>query len=171
MSSRSELSARGAALFGAIFIAVSVVPALAAVGILPTQPRTDTPSWIGIACGLAFLFAGLILLSDAAAGGLGPGGVLRDDAPGWIRRFQSITGFVIATLLATITSWVAFGRGERHFSSSISVPFVSTSSRGGDTMGRWAFGLAAVMMWCVIGGVLVSAARKSLARHRANRPG
>lgn len=156
---------------GAVFIACGLIPLLAGLGILPVRRTTGTeaPGWIGVSIGLAFLFAGAVLLSDAVAGGLGPDGQLRDDAPQWVKRFQSVMGLAIAVTLATITSWVAFGPGERHFSMSVSLPFIAAGKAGGDTLGRWAFGFGAVFIWVAIAGTLVSAARKAIAKHANDR--
>jgi hypothetical protein len=158
---------------GVMFIACALVPVLAGVGILPVRQSThsDAPVWIAVSIGLAFLFAGAVLLSDAVAGGLGPDGQLRADAPRWIKRFQSVMGLAIAVTLATITSWVAFGPGERHFSASVSLPFIAASKGGGDTAGRWAFGFGAVLIWTLIAVTLVGAARKAIAKHANDRDG
>lgn len=171
MPKQSQLSARGAALMGVVFIACALLPVLAGLGVLPTRraASTDTPGWIAVSIGLAFFFAGVVLLSDAVAGGTGPDGQLRDDAPPWIKRFQSVMGLAIAVTLATIMSWVAFGPGERHFSMSISLPFIAAGRAGSDTLGRWVFGFGAMLTWIVIVGTLFSAARKALARPAIKR--
>ncbi len=151
---------------GILFIGCGLIPALAGLGTFSVRGSagTDAPSWIGVSVGLAFFLAGLILLSDAAAGGTGPDGQLRDDAPPWIRRLQSVLGLAIAVTLATIASWVAFGSGERHFSMSVSLPFIAAGKAGSDTLGRWVFGFVAVLTWIVIAGTLISVARKALAK-------
>ena len=171
MPSRSQLSARGAAVMGVIFIACALIPVLAGLGILPSRrgATAEAPGWIGVVIGLAFFLAGLVLLSDAVAGGTAPDGQLRDDAPGWIKRFQSVVALAIAATLATITSWVAFGSGERHFSMSISLPFMAAGRAGSDKLGRWVFGFVAVLMWIVIAGTLISAARKAIAKSTIDR--
>lgn len=166
MQSRSQLTPRGAVIFGLVSIACSLMPILGGLGLLSAKPTAGTPGWVVVVSGLAFLFAGLILLSDAAAGGLGPDGEMLGPIPPWVKPFQAVMGFAVASAIASTASWVAFGSGERHFQTSISLPFFATRSSGSDTTGRWAFGIGAVLMWCVIGGVLVSAARKRLARNR-----
>lgn len=156
---------------GIVFIACALIPVLAGLGVLPAHrcAADSAPAWIGVCIGLAFFLAGLVLLSDAVAGGTGTDGQLRDDAPGWIRRFQSVMGLAIAATLATITSWVAFGPGERHFSMSISLPFIAAGKAGSDTLGRWVFGFGAVLIWTVIAGSLFNSARKALAKRSFDR--
>lgn len=171
MRSRSQLSVRGAVLFGLLSIACSLIPILGGLGLLTAKPAAGTPGWVVVVSGLAFLFAGLILLSDAAAGGLGPDEQMLGPIPTWVKPFQAVMGLAVAVAIASAASWVAFGSGERHFQTSISLPFISTRSSGGDTMGRWAFGIGAVIMWCVIGGVLVRAALKAFAKNRTESGG
>lgn len=156
---------------GVVFIAFSLMPILSGLRLIPVRPTEGTPGWVAISAGLVFLFAGAILLSDAAAGGLGPDGQLLNTAPSWVKRFQWILGFAITVSFASIASWVAFGSGERHFSSSISMPFVAVRGASSETTGRWVFGCAAVVLWCVIAAILVSTARKALAKRGDDRAG
>ena len=171
MPNRSQLSARGAAWMGVVFIAFSLMPILAGLGIIPVHPTAGTPGWVAVGAGLSFLFAGAILLSDAVAGGLGPDGQLLDSAPQWVRKLQWIMGLAITVSFASIASWVAFGSGERHFSSSISLPFIATRGPSSEASGRWAFGIGAVILWCVIAAILVSTVRKALAKRAGDRQG
>lgn len=150
---------------GVVFIAFSLMPILSGLRLVPVRPTAGTPGWVAISAGLMFMFAGAILLSDAAAGGLGPDGQLLTTTPPWIRRFQWILGLAITVSFASIATWVAFGSGERHFSSSISLPFVAVRGASSETTGRWVFGCAAVVLWCVIAAIMVSAARKAIVRH------
>lgn len=156
---------------GVVFIAFATLPILVGLRLIPVRPTDGTPGWVAICAGLGFLFAGAVLLSDAAAGGLGPDGQLLDAAPPWVKRFQAVMGLAIAVTLASIASWVAFGSGERHFSLSVSLPFMAARGAGSETMGRWVFGFGAVLIWIVIAGVLVSAAGKALAKHEGDRDG
>jgi hypothetical protein len=168
MTSSSQLTPRGAAIFGLVFIASSAVPILGGFGVIPIHPTAGTPMWVGVICGVAFFLAGMVLLSDAVAGGTGPDGQLLDTAPRWVRPFQQMVGLSIALILAVVASWIAFGSGERHFSSTIALPFVTVHPATGDKVGRWAFGFGAVLMWIVIATVVAGAARKALARNSAN---
>jgi hypothetical protein len=168
MPTRSQLTPRTALLFGLVCIAFALIPILAGLGIIPVKTSDGTPAWVAVGAGLLFLFAGAILLSDAAAGGTGPDGQLLATAPAWVKPFQWVMGFAIMSMFASIFSWIAFGSGERHFQGSISLPFFSTHSPSSETEGRWAFGIGAVIMWCVVAGVVASTARKALARSKAN---
>jgi hypothetical protein len=50
---------------------------------------------------------------------------------------------VIVGLMFAVFAWVAFGPGERHFSSSVSIPGLSTSAHSSASSGRIAFGIGA----------------------------
>jgi len=171
MPNQPQLTARGASLMGVVFIAFSLIPILGRLRAIRVQPTDGTPGWVAICAGLGFLFAGAILLSDAVAGGTGPDGQLLDDVPPWIKRFRAVMGLAIAVNLATIASWVAFGSGERHFSMSVSVPFMAARGASSESLGRWMFGSMAVLIWIVIAGALISTAREALAKRGDARDG
>jgi hypothetical protein len=156
---------------GVVFIAFSLMPILSGLRLIPVHPTDGTPGWVVISAGLVFLFAGAILLSDAAAGGLGPNGQLFDTAPSWVKRVQWVLGLAITVSFASISSWIAFGSGERHFTSSFSLPFIAARGPSSEASGRWAFGIGAVILWCVIAAILVSTVRKALAKRAGDRQG
>ncbi|HVX40929.1 MAG TPA: hypothetical protein VHB25_15270, partial [Gemmatimonadaceae bacterium] len=68
-------------------------------------------------------------------------------------------------MMLAIFAWVAFGRGERHFSVGIGIPGLWAGTRGGDMTGRVAFGFAAVLIAIlfVVAGI---AGAKQLRRSR-----
>ena len=53
---------------------------------------------------------------------------------------------VFMVLFVAPFHWIAFGPGERSFSSSTSMGGVNLTQRGGETSGRLAFGLGAILM-------------------------
>jgi hypothetical protein len=164
-----SLTPRGAVLLGLLCIVIAAVPILGGLRLIPIRPTPGTPGWIGIGLGLMFLFTGATLLVDAAAGGIGPNGELPQGASPGFHVAQSILGLGIVAAMAAVFSWVAFGPGERHFSTTVSLPFGAWRPQG-DTMGRWAFGVAAVLVWGAIAiGVGVSI-RRLIVRIRTNLP-
>jgi hypothetical protein len=82
---------------------------------------------------------------------------------------QSILGLGIVIAMAAVFSWVGFGPGERHFSTTVSLPF-GTWKPSGDTIGRWAFGAAAVLMWSAITIAVIASMRRLIVRIRASLP-
>ena len=150
MSTRTQLTPRGAALLAVVCVACAVFPILGGLRIIPVRLADGVPGWIVVAAGSTFLLAAGALAVDALAGGIGPDGDIPANAPSSLRTAQGLCGFGIVVLFAVITSWIAFGPGERHFSIAISLPLAWIRARSGDTAGRWAFGTAAVMLWLVV---------------------
>jgi len=167
--STQSLTPRAAALLGLLCIVTAVLPILAGLHVIPVKPTAGTPGWVGVGVGLMFLFAGVMLLADAAAGGTGPNGELPPNAPPGFHLVQSIMGLGIVVAMAAVFSWVAFAPGERHFSTTISIPFVAWRPSG-DTMGRWAFGTVAVLIWTVIALAIAISMRRLIVRIRSGPP-
>ena len=77
----------------------------------------------------------------ALAGGTAENGDLPADAPLWLRALYYAMGLAVVGTLAAIGTWVAFGPGERTFSTTI--PFLASGpseSSGSDAI---AFGAGA----------------------------
>lgn len=142
------------------------MPILGGLGVIDLKMTPGTPQWVGVAAGGLFLLAGVMLIVDGASGAIGADGQLAADAPAWVHVFQSLMGLGIVAAMGAITSWIAFGPGERHFSSTVSLPFFWYHPKSSDTTGRWAFGIAAVLIWCIIAGVIVSSVRRLIVRAR-----
>jgi hypothetical protein len=145
MSDTNQLSRGGALAMGSLFVACGVFPILIGTGVV--APSTgDAPGWVGTAAGALFIFAGFdIILDYAIAGGVGPDGDLKPGTPTAIRVANLIFGLVIVGLLTSIFGWVAFGPGERHFTSTLTLPFMPLRWQSGELSGRIAFGGAAVL--------------------------
>jgi hypothetical protein len=67
--------------------------------------------------------------------------------PFGVRLLQYLLGLGIAGSLTAIFTWIAFGPGERHFSSTVVLPFMTHDGASGETSGRVVFGIAAVLIW------------------------
>ena len=163
---QSKLTPRAAVLWGLFCVAVSAMPILGGLGVIDLHPTQGTPGWVGVAAGGMFLLAGLTLIVDGASGAIGVDGQVSADAPQWVHVFQSVIGLGIVAMMGAITSWIAFAPGERHFSTTISLPFAWWRPASSDTAGRWAFGIAAVLIWCIIAAVIVVSGRRLIVRAR-----
>ena len=133
---RQPLS-RPVALVGSLlcFICGAAVFAVA-IGALPAQPGTlQAPRWVAGCAGLIFM-AGAFIPLNAACG-----------LPDWLNQ---LIGLTVSLGLAVVFNWVAFFPGERHFSSTFSVPGVSISTGGGQLAGRIMFGLAALLADAIV---------------------
>jgi hypothetical protein len=122
---------------------------------------------MGVAAGSVFLLASALLFVDAAAGGTNADGTLPANAPPVLRVLQSAAGLSIVTLMAVMATWIAFGRGERHFSTTISLPFLVYQPKHSDLTGRVAFGIAALLIWVIVIAGTVAALKKHLTRLRS----
>jgi hypothetical protein len=142
-------------------------PVLAGLGVLPGHPAPGVPPWVVVAAGSTFILAGLALINGyAIAGGLQADGNLPDSAPLIVRVAQYVLGLAIIALMFAVFAWVAFGPGDRHFSSSVSIPGLSTSAHSSARSGRIAFGFGTVLIGLFLLVATVSGAR----RLRRGRP-
>jgi hypothetical protein len=80
--------------------------------------------------------AGALIPLDAAFG-----------LPDWLKQ---LVGFTVALGLAVLFNWVAFFHGERHFSTTLSVPGVQVSTGGGQLAWRIMFGLGALLADAIV---------------------
>lgn len=131
---------------GTLFAAVGGGIILIGLGVIPVDPaQVHAPYWVLTMAGLVFFFAGAMALTK---------GHLPDGA-------NTVLAMLLISMMATICTWVAFGSGERAFSSGGSLGPISTSSKGGNEQtGRWVFGASAILMWLIVLGILVGGLRR-----------
>lgn len=136
VQSAPQLSRPVAILGGLMCFVMGAAVVLVASGVLPAQPGTlEAPRWVAGCAGVVFM-AGAFIPLDAAFG-----------LPGWMKQ---LVAFTVALGLAVLFNWVAFFPGERHFSSTLSVPGVQISTGGGQLMGRIMFGLGALLADAIV---------------------
>ena len=159
--SNSNLTTRGAIVIGVFAILCGVFPVLAGLGVIHVHAEPGTRPWVAVAAGSMFILAGLAIINNYALGHASTtDGTLPDGAPLIARVVQYVLGLGIVGLMFSVFAWVAFGSGERHFSSSISIPFWSRSSHSSERSGRIAFGIAAGCMGLFFVFAAVSGARR-----------
>lgn len=163
----SRLTPRSALFFGFVCLACGIPPVLGALGLIPFSPTPDTPTWIAIAAGMIFVLAGAMLMVDAAAGGTTDDGSLPAAASPILHHLQTVIVLAIIVVMGTIATWIAVGPGERHFSTTISLPFLSYRPKNTDLPGRIAFGVGAALIWIVMLIGTVSAIRNHVGRMRS----
>jgi hypothetical protein len=125
------------ALAGAFIVAVSIFGG---------AEKFEAPRWVVGACGGAFLvFGGW----TAAVYGRGydPSRSPETLPSPWIQLAVLVPGLLV---FAAPFHWIAFGPGPRHFSTSVSIPFLSTRTGSGETVGRILFGVGAVLIDAII---------------------
>ena len=124
---------------GVMVAAMGLVPVLSALGVAPSdEASSGAPRWIGGIAGGLFVVAGLYILTKPAVDRLEPG--LR-------KQILGLFPLLIVTGMATISSWIAFGPGERRFESGASNSILQISwGDAGELLGRAAFGVGAVFL-------------------------
>ncbi len=139
-------SNKGTWAAGLLSIGMGLFIVLLALGWIPGgADRAQAPRWVIAAAGAVFGLGGAAVLLQAAAAADG----------GSARAVQQALGLMLILLLAVIANWVAFGSGERAFSGSVSLFFLTVSAEATQRVGRIVFGLAAVLMdlifvWAVV---------------------
>jgi len=157
----NQLTPRGAILFGTLFIAFGVYPVLAGLGVVHGRSAPGVQPWVVVATGSMFIFGGLAIINAyAIAGGTQANGDLSATAPAAVRIAQYVLGLGIVGSMFAVFAWVAFGSGERHFSSSISIPGLSMPTHSSERAGRIAFGIAAGFMGLFLVLAAVSGAKR-----------
>lgn len=113
---------------------------LVALDVIPSpEENFHAPRWVVLIAGLCFFAAGsFVSLSDPRLE------VLQEES--WFRLIVTAFQAVVPLSLVFLLNWVAFGPGDRQFSSSISLPFIRIfTENSSQIMGRCAFGTAAVL--------------------------
>lgn len=100
----------------------------------------NAPRWVVGAAGGVFVLAGLAIVGKGKP------------------FFSALVKALLITLFGVVATWVSFGPGERQFTSTISVPFLSFSGPASDLSGRICFAPGAIIldglalyMWFVFG--------------------
>ena len=153
------MTPRGAVIVGLLCVACGVVPILGGLGVISIKPTAGTPGWIAVCVGVLFvLFGAAVINGYAVAGGAAPDGNLPAGTRFGVLLTSYLLGLGITGLMTTIFGWIAFGPGERHFSSSFSLPFVSKQWGSSDASGRILFGIVAAVSFAIfVRGAFVGA--------------
>jgi hypothetical protein len=163
MASRTQLSPRGAVVVGLVCAALGGVIILGALGVLPLRPAPDVADspWLLACAGLMFVFVGAaVIVGFAVAGGSGPDGDLPVGTLFCVRLIQYLLGLGAVGSMTAVFTWIAFGPGERRFSTTVVLPFMVHRGASDDTSGRVVFGIGAVLLWIFLLSVGVSGARR-----------
>jgi len=167
MTAETQLTRRKAIAIAILCLACGVGPVLGAIGVGPFHLSPGVPAWMGVAAGMTFLLAAILLFADAAAGGTNADGSLPPNTPAPVRFIQTASGLGIVVVMRAMATWIAFGRGERHFSETVVLPFTAYHPGSGELSGRIAFGIAALLIWAIVVSGTVAALKKHLARLRS----
>lgn len=133
----------------------SVYLVLVWLGAAPAPGELRGPAWfmLALAAMLAALGASLGVLE--LTGMDDSQGDVPENAPRWVKAVYSLSAVVIVAALASIGTWVAFGPGDRAFSTS---GFFTGSA--GENLGRAVFGFGAIVSWLIVAAFARNAMRR-----------
>lgn len=147
--------------FGMVFMLAGAIIMLVAVDVIHADESSfNAPRWVVGVSGLVFFLGGIAAsLQD-----------FRFDTfreAWWFRAAVNLAPFGIILSFAAVANWIAFGPGERNFSGSISIPFITISGANSDEfLGRAVFGLSAICMNVLVVVILVRGLRTLLRGER-----
>lgn len=149
------------ALLGTLFLAAGLMILFIALEWIHVDPASiHAPRWVLGVCGVMFMIPGIAALYFGARNALGGGGRSdrRTDGDG-VSVVGWLTGLAISGGMTVVAAWIAFGPGERAFSGSVGIGGVAVGRSGqSETLGRWVFGIGAVLVglftvWGLVYGV------------------
>lgn len=138
-------------LAGTLFAAPFLLMGALIVGIgcnwIPHDPASvHAPRWVLVTCGMVFICGGLAVLSSTWTGHAKP---------------QAFFGIAILLGLTAVANWVAFGPGERRFTSTTSIGSSTSAPRPVDDLtGRIVFGTGAILLDGILVALVVSRLRR-----------
>jgi hypothetical protein len=128
-----QLSQKGAWFLGSIFILAGLLIMLISLKILPVDPsKVHAPLWVIFCAGLVFSLSGTAIINGYAF-----------SSPNVL--ISNLVGLSIVGLMLVITAWVAFGPGERNFTTGSDSSF-GAGAPIGSGQGRFFFGIGFVFL-------------------------
>jgi len=161
MGQQNLVRPRAELVLGLVCIVFGAFPVLSATGLIPPPQSTPAPPWVGAVAGLVFVVGGACFLIRALRG---PSGQPPGRVPAGARAAQYLAVIAVFAGFAAVNTWVAFGPGERAFST-----IVGGAARldGGEILGRAAFGFGAVVAWLCVAVILLSSLKLLTGGRRA----
>lgn len=155
-------------LMGALFLLPGLMILFIALDWIEVDPATiHAPRWVLGVCGGMFVLTGLGILYYGVRNALGRDvSEVGDQADRGFPVVSWLVGLVITGGMTLVTSWIAFGPGERVFSGSVGVGDAEIGgSSSSEVLGRGIFGLVALL-----GGLITVWGLTYGLRRLANRP-
>jgi hypothetical protein len=146
---------KAAIFLGLVGVAIGLLVILLCLGVLGSAPTSKPPenTWLGVAFGIAFLFAGISAIIQAVAvRGYPTTAELPASSPAWLRLLHTLLGLGVIISLGAIFTWIAVGPGKREFTGSGAI--------FGETVGRIAFGVGAMLFWVALAIFVVTKLRR-----------
>lgn len=132
-TARRPISPVATRLFALPFLATGAGIVALGLGWIPIDPaRVHSPGWVIVAAGLVFLCGGVAVLASTVGDG---------------RHAARAPALGMVVALAAVFNWVAFGEGERRFTSTVTVNGSVVDARPvAESHGRLVFGAFAVVL-------------------------
>lgn len=148
-------------LMGGSFLVAGVAILLVVLGWIEMDPsKIHAPPWVISVCGGMFALTGAAVLYSGVRNGLGVAGRAgREREDGELPIVGWLLGLGISGGMTAVASWIAFGPGERAFSGWIGIGGIGVhGSAGSESLGRWVFGVGAVLtglftLWGLVYGL------------------
>jgi hypothetical protein len=111
-------------VFSGIFISIGIVILLVSTKmIVVPEEKINAPRWVLAAAGSTFSIAGLMIVVNGVKDILGGENLI-------LKWMYNLMSFAFMISLAVPFHWVAFGPGEREFSSSVGTGTIVVSLQG-----------------------------------------
>lgn len=135
-------------VFGSIYLGTGILIVLVSLDFIHVPPANiHAPRWVIASAGATFAFAGVMVVVN------GLKEIVGKDHPILHWLSTSLT-LVFMLSLALPFHWIAFGPGERQFTSTVGIGPLATSQPGNETGGRLAFGFFALLMDAIMAFIL-----------------
>lgn len=126
MANSNRIEMKDALIAGGVACTVGVF--IIATSIWGDDAGFHAPRWVVGAAGGVFLMSGLAIFSQ--------------DHP----LLSSLIRAILLTGFGVIFSWVSFGPGERQFTGTVSIPFITFSKPSSEITGRICFAPGALLL-------------------------
>jgi hypothetical protein len=146
---------------------IGMFPLMIGLGAIDVASTSDTPLWVVAAAGFMFICGGMAtIVGYALGGGMAPDGDLASPSI-FLRLVQYTLGLCIVGSLLAIFSWIAFGPGERQFTTVVWWPWAVDRAEASEQQGRTIFGAAAIVIGVfLVAGTVAGVRRIRRAAHR-----
>lgn len=146
-------------LFGGIFMLAGAFIVMISLDVIEVSDENfNAPRWVVAFAGGFFIIAGMLPMLQGLK-------ELSGGEPPWLRFANQLVTFIFLLLLAIPFNWVAFGSGEREFSSEGSIGPISIIAQG-VSGGRCVFGIAAMLLNILLIYILVQTLWKMINPNR-----
>jgi hypothetical protein len=155
----TRITPRSAALVGGVLVLFGLYAIVAGLGVVRVRFSPGVQPWVVVAAGAMFMLAGLSVINGRSSYGAPYHG--KDpgrEVPFHVQLIGLLLSLSVLGLMCAIFVWVAFGPGERHFSTWSTFSGRPLPVEASERPGRIAFGicagiLAALLILSGVGGI------------------